>query len=257
MNARRLDNKKRAKARQKLTADLAGITSDISFISMEEYEMLSLIVDEARRGVDIKTRYSGFYRKLLSNAELRQVFLDTLEAVEAGEEGKLAPFPVGEKPDLAFLKKKSNLPESQQAENESWRITLQRTIEQLKNIFSPPQLAYRADANLFDDSWFTVLRDEIELGGSSYSILLECGISKEAEDALSAFLNIAMTLETATPSTGSPIFATLRWGRYNETLTIFEEGRTRFPDIPFSATFDSQNQEITSGLDLVFEIKPS
>jgi len=256
MNARRLDNGKRAKARQKLAVDLAGITSEISSIPMEENEMLSLIIDEALKGVDIKTRYSDFYRKLLSNAELRQVFLDTLEAIEAGKEGKLVPFPVGEKPDLAFLNKKSSQTGSQQIENEPWQITLQRTIQQLKNIFSPPQLAYRADANLFDDSWFTVLHDEIELGGSSYSILLECGISKETEDALSASLNIAMTLETATHSTGSPIFATLRWGEYSETLTIFEEGRTRFPDIPFSATFDNQNQEITSGLDLVLEIKP-
>jgi hypothetical protein len=255
MDTKRFDDEKRAKARQKPASDLAGFTSEDLIITQEDNEMLSLLIDEALKGVDIKTQYSDSYRRLLSNPELRQMFLDTLESIEAAQEGRLEPFPVAEKSSLAFLKDKTPPTESQQSEQAAWQISLQRTIQQLQNIFSPPQLAYRADASLFDDSWFTVLREEIELGGSGYSILLECGISEEADEALSASLNIAMTLES-TASPGSPIYATLRWGQYTETLTIAGEGRARFPDIPFSATFDQQNQEITSDLDLVLAIKP-
>lgn len=253
MNARRSENEKKTKAGEKQASDLAGPASEHLFITAEDNEVLSLLVDEALKGVDIKTQYPDSYRRLLGNPELRQMFLDTLESLEAEKEGRLEPFPVAGEPTLAFLKDRK--PEGRLSEQETWQVTLQRTIQQLQNIFSPPQLAYRADANLFDDNWFTVLREEIELGGSSYSILLECGISEETDEALSASLNIAMTLES-TASPESPIYATLRWGQYTEMLTIAGEGRARFPDIPFSATFDRQNQEITSDLDLVLAIKP-
>lgn len=253
MNARRSENEKKTKAGEKQASDWAGPASEHLFITAEDNEVLSLLVDEALKGVDIKTQYPDSYRRLLGNPELRQLFLDTLESFEAEKEGRLEPFPVAGEPTLAFLKDRK--PEGRLSEQETWQVTLQRTIQQLQNIFSPPQLAYRADANLFDDNWFTVLREEIELGGSSYSILLECGISEETDEALSASLNIAMTLES-TASPESPIDATLRWGQYTETLTIAGEGRARFPDIPFSATFDRQNQEITSDLDLVLAIKP-
>lgn len=214
-------------------------------------EMLSLMVNEAIKGVDIETRYPDFYQKLLRNAALRQAFLDTLEMLEAGKAGELIPLPAGERPRLGFLQKKTPRPAFPDAP--SWKITLNRTIQDLKSIFSPPQLAYRADANLFEENWFTILRDDIELGGSSYSVLLECGISKETEDALSATLNIAISMEKLPSAVAFPVSATLRWGEYSATLTLPDEGRVRFPDIPFYATFDPQNQEIISGLDLVLE----
>jgi hypothetical protein len=253
MNTRRSENEKKTKAGHKQASSFMGPASEQLPITAEDNEVLSLLVDETLKGVDIKTQYSDSYRRLLSNPELRQMFLDTLESLEAEKEGRLEPFPVAGEPNLSFLKDKK--PENQPSGRASWQISLQRTIEQLQNIFSPPQLVYRADANLFDDSWFTVLREEVELGGSSYSILLECGISEETDEALSASLNIAMTLES-TASPESPIYATLRWGQYTETLTMAGEGRARFPDIPFSAAFDQQNQEITSDLDLVLAIKP-
>jgi hypothetical protein len=255
MNTRRSENEKKTKAGKKQASNLAGPTSEHLFITTEDNEVLSLLVDEAIKGVDIKTQYSDSYRRLLSNPELRQMFLDTLESLEAEKESRLEPLPVAGEQNLAFLKQKTSQVEGQPAGGVSWQISLQRTIQQLQSIFSPPRLVYRADANLFDDSWFTVLREEVELGGSSYSILLECGISEETGEALSASLNIAMSLES-TASPDSPLSATLRWGKYTETLTIAGEGRVRFPDIPFSATFDQQNQEITSDLDLVLAIKP-
>jgi hypothetical protein len=257
MDTNQLDAGKTEKARKKLADDLAGIDSEISFMSMKANEMVSLIVDETIKGVDIKIRYPDFYQKLLSNTELRQVFLDTLESIEAEKQGEMVALPSGDKPNLAFLTRKSQQPGIHKLDRDRWQIILQKTIQQLQDIFSGgPALAYRSDANLFDDSWFTLARGEVELEGTSYSILLECGISKETEEALSAFLNIAMTLETANASLPTPIHVTLQWGKYSETLTIAKEGRTRFPDIPFSDSFDAQDQKIIAGLDLILEIKP-
>lgn len=252
MNAKRLKHEKIAKARQKLASDLAGFTSKHLALSLEDNEMLSLLVDEVLQGVDIKTQYPDSYSRLLNNPELRQLFLDILESLEADTESRLEHLPVGKEPNLAFLKNKEPRPESQKP----WQVTLQRTIRQLQDIFSPPQLAYRADPSLYEDSWFTLLREDIELGGASYSILLECGLSEETEQALSAALNVAILLESkAAPD--SPLQATLRWGNYTETLTIAGEGRAQFRDIPFSETFDPQNQQIKSNLDLVLEVEPT
>jgi hypothetical protein len=241
-------------AKQKLASDLAGLASEHSLITQHDNEMLSFLIDESLKGVDIKTQYPDSYRSLLSNPELRQMFLDTLESLEADAEGRLELFPVVGEPNLAFLKDSKS--EGQSSEQEtSWQVTLQRTIRQLQDIFSPPQLAYRADPSIYDDSWFTVLREDIELGGASYSILLECGLSEQTEQALSASLNVAILLESkAAPD--SPLQVTLHWGNYTGTLTIAGEGRASFHDIPFLDTFDQQNQQIKSDLDLVLEVEP-
>jgi hypothetical protein len=258
MNTPLFEHGKSDRAGKKLAEALAGIGSDLSsFISTEENEMLSLIVDETLKGVDIETRYPDFYQKLFGNAALRQVFLETLESVEAEKAGALLPFPAVAEPKLTFLTRKAGPPRLQKLEDERWQIKLQKTIQELQNIFSPPALAYRSDANLFDDNWFTVLREEIEVDGSTYSILLECSRSQETEEALSAALNLAMTLEPAAAASQPSIQVTLQWGKYTETVAFAEEGRARFPDIPFSATFDQQDQRLLSGLDLLLEINPA
>jgi hypothetical protein len=256
MNKNQSDRWKNENAAKSLEDDLAAIDSGTPFISMEEDEMLSLMVDETLKGVDIKIYYPAFYRQLFSNAVLRQVFLDTLELAEIEKKGEMVPFPAAGKPNLAFLNKKPLQSGIEKLDAHRWQIKWQKTVEQLEAIFSPPTLAYRSDANLFDDAWFPVLRGDANLSGSTYSVLLECGISKETDEALSASLNLAVTLELATPLAQFPIYATLHWGKYDETLKVTEEGRVRFPDIPFAVTFDMQNQSITSGLDLTLEIRP-
>lgn len=252
MNTRQI-KKEETKAGKKPASNLAGTATENLSFSLKENEMLSLLIDETLKGVDIKTQYSDSYRALLNNPELRQIFLDTLQSLEAQAENRLEPLPVGAKLNLDFLRKKQ--PQKQPGEQPIWKVSLQRTIQQLKDIFTPPQLDYRADANFYEENWFTLLREEVEIGGCSYSIWLECGISEETEQALSALLNIAMILETkATPA--SSLRATLCWGNYAETLTILGEGRARFRDIPFSDTFDQQSHEILSGINLLLEVAP-
>lgn len=240
-------------AMQRLADDLAYIVPNNSFISAEENEMLSLMVDETLKGVDLKTRYPIFYQKLLNNAELRQAFVDILESVDGGQRGQLVPIPAGGAKSLAFLNKKPSRPRVEKLNENHWKIKWKKTVEQLRNVFFPPNLAFRSDPNLFDDSWFILLREDVNLAGSTYSALLECGVSKEMEDALSPSLSLAATFETPQLPTESIVYATLHWGEYNEKRQV-TEGRVKFPDIPFAMTFDRQNQIITSELDLTLEI---
>jgi hypothetical protein len=52
----------------------------------ENSELLSLLVDETLKGVDVKSVYPDGYQQLLDNPELRQIFLDTLAGLEDEDE---------------------------------------------------------------------------------------------------------------------------------------------------------------------------
>jgi hypothetical protein len=255
MNTNQSPRGKKQKTVKRLADDLAAIDSDISSISMGDNEMLSLILNQSLKDVDIKARYPTFYRKLLHNAELRRAFVDALDAVESEKSGEMVSLPGMVKPSLAFLTNRPVQPGIEKLDKNRWKIKWQKTIEQLQAIFSPPELAFRK-SNLVEDTWFTILRGETDVEGSLYSVLLECGILDDTSDALSAFLNIAVTLKSATPSPQFPVYATLNWGKYSETLKITEEGRVRFPDIPFTITFDKEYQNIISELKLELVISP-
>lgn len=254
MSTNRLDRGNQENAIKRLADDLAAIRPNTSFISTEEDEMLSLMVDETLKGVDLKTRYPAFYQKLLKNPALRQAFMDILESLESEKSGQMKPIPAGGRSSLAFLHKRDVQPSIEKIDENHWQITWQRTVEQLRSIFFPPELAYRSDPELFDDSWFILLREDVDLGGSVYSALLECGVSKETEDALSPLLSLAATFETPRLPSEAAVYATLHWGTYHEKRQVTEDGRVKFPDIPFTLTFDQQNQSIISELDLTLEI---
>ena len=252
----KLDAHKQQEAIKRLAKDLAEIDAQILSTSIGDNEMLSLIVNEALKGVDISTRFPTFYRKLLNNPDLRQAFVDIVESIEDEKEKGLTVLPEMPKANLTFL---TDLPPKSivaRLDENRFRINWQRTVEQLQAIFSPPELAYRSDPSLFEDPWFTLIREEIEVGEALYTVALECTLAGDTDEALSAFLNIAVTLETTTGQSYFPIQATLQWGAYDENLSITEEGRARFPDIPFISIFDNEYQSVKSDLNLTLDTNP-
>lgn len=67
---------------QRLVADLVEIGAQTQPVLDVDWELLSIMVDEAANGVDIMRRHPAFYHKLLDNVDLRQAFLDALESLE-------------------------------------------------------------------------------------------------------------------------------------------------------------------------------
>jgi hypothetical protein len=246
-----LDPIKKQAATWNLINDLSEIDTQASPATEAEREMLSLIIDEIRKSVDISVRYPTFYRKLLNNANLRQTFIDVLESIE--EENEYASWPEFARPSLAFLSNQKPKSIVERFGKNQWRVTLQQSIEQLQAIFSPPELAYRSDPSLYEDPWLTLLRGEIEVAGCLYTILLECSLAEEIDDALALSLNIAVTLEAATDLPQTPLYATLQWGSYDESLPISEEGRTRFPYVSLPAILDEDQQKVKADLYLILE----
>lgn len=232
---------------RKLIEELSHFDFQLSDISIEDDEMLSLIASEAVKGVDIAKRYPVFYRKLLNSANLRRTFLDVLQMLE----------PAGADPitraDLSFLNRPTPPPVVEMSGQDTWRVVWQRTMQQLQGIFSPSELAYRADPDLLEDPWFTIVREEVEIEKSLCTIALECTLSGDMDNALSTFLNFAMTLASPMASAQRPLRASLQWGQYHETVSVSAEGRVKFPDIPFALIYDDQSQKIKCDLNLALE----
>lgn len=240
------------KVAKQLVEDLMIVNRQKLPASVADNEMLSLMVDEAIKGIDISKQYPNFYKKLLDNPNLRSAFLDSLESIEEAKQDQSISLPAAPRGKLVFLTNLSADPTITKM-RDKWRIIWQRTIEQLQAVLAPSQLAYRSDPITFEDPWFTLMRSETEVEGAIYTIALECTLSEHDNSALSPLLNIAVTLKMADTQTRFPVLSTLQWGTYNQTINILEEGRARFPDIPFSMIFDRSNENIAAELNLIIE----
>ena len=241
------------KAFKKLTDDLAELDAKASSTLMVDSDMLSLVVSDALKGVDISNRYPAFYRKILNNDDLRQAFVDAVGSMENEKQSETAVLPLPIIPALDFLSHPLQQPAIIKLGADKWRTIWRQSIEQLQSKFSPPELAYRSDPSLFEDPWITLLRGDIEVAGSLYTVMLDCSLAEETDEALAVSFTLAVTLETPINLPQSPLEATLQWGVYNETLVISEEGRTRFPDIPLPTILDEEQQNVIAELSLTLE----
>ncbi len=243
---------RRTTALKRLAEHLAALQGQTETPLAAESDMLSLIVSDTLHGANLAQRYPAFYQKLLENRALREAFLDALESVEAENASELVPLPAQTKPTLDFLKLQSPAPIVESASQTTWHAVWQRSLEQLQAIFSPPRLAYRADP-LMEDSWFTLLREELITSTTTYEFALECSLAAERENALAASINLAVTLGSPDMQSQFPLRAHLQWGEYDEIIELLEEGRMKFPDIPLTMIFDSATQEIHAGLSFTLE----
>jgi hypothetical protein len=240
---------------KKLVEHLGALEAQAGSPLSMESDMLSQIVSGALKGEDISRRYPAFYRKLLENPDLRQAFLDALDSLEAERAGDLVPMPAAGEASLDFLADPTPGPAVERLGKENWRFTWKKSLEQLQALFSPGELAYRAGLDPLEDPWFTLLRDELTAAGTTFAVALECSLSRDRDDALAAFLNLAVTLGSTPGPEQFPLRATLRWGAYHESLLLAEEGRARFPDILLSAVFDPSQDYVRAGLSLTLETK--
>ena len=236
----------------KLANELAEYNPRTSDATREDIEMLSMVFDEVLNGQDITTRFPSFYRKLLDNASLRQAFLDLMETIQ-DEKSSQVPFPAGSQTDLAFLADKPKQPTLESAGKDQWRITWQRTIKYLQSIFSPPELAYRMDPSLYEDPWVTLLRGETRVNDCLFSVLLDCSLAQNSDSALAVTLNVATTFDTKQTLQEFPLQASLNWGAYNECITVANEGRIHFPNVPLAVIFDDEVKNVTAELNLTLE----
>jgi hypothetical protein len=246
------ENSRKSAALKRLTEHLTALMEEGGAISPMESDMLSLIVSGTLNGENLAQRYPDFFKKMLENAELRQAFLDALEIIEAERAGELTPMPAPET-RLDFLTSQPPAPKMTVMDEERWSILWQRPLEQLQAIFSPPELAYRTEQSLIEEPWFTLLRDEVTVSESTYTIVLDCAAAEDEENTLAVHVSLAVTPGASRKPAKFPLRAKLAWGDYQQNVLIPEEGRMRFPNIPFGMIFDPALENLRAGLSLTLE----
>lgn len=230
---------------QRLIEDLKRLNTSESKISVEDQESLSLIVDEALKGVDIRRRYPAFFDRLLRSSALRALFVECvqdLRETDRSNEGFTFAF----KPaDLAFL---HPAVANGAVKEPRWKVCLQRSTEQLMTAFFAPQLNLRG-AESSDEPNITLLRSEFLMQGATYSVMLQGRLHDSRDDVLQLSLNVA-TAE----GTFQPLESTLEWGSFKSSAPIEHEGDTPLPDLPFSSVFNDSQDKIEAELYLTLTV---
>lgn len=230
-----------------LLADL-NQPAQLPFVGEVDYQMLSLVVNDALEGVDITARYPAFYRKLLADAELRQMFLDAL-VILTGEE--LEPLPQGFSRDLSFLQTAVSPPPTiQQTLSNKWQAAWHLLAEQLnQKFFQTYQPVYRSSA-LLEEMSMVLLRRDFTAGSRQYNVILEAVSPLDQPEQLQLTLLV-------TPLTDGPLpamKASLQWGGDVLTAAPDPYGRAQFPLLPLATILDETGNHILSDLHLNLEI---
>lgn len=215
-------------------------------------KLLSHIIHDTLQGVVISRRYPAFFERLITDLELRETFLDTLEILELNCSGKLEPLPGEPDSDLSFLYKQPAQPEIHLADSGSWRVVWRQTADQIDTLFTSyqsktPKAPCRDVADWLDDDRIVLLRDEMAIGEEHYHILLEA-IQSEAQPE---HLNISLLIRKV-PYTLVALEAYVKWGSYEKSLTLDTYNLGRFTAIPLTAVLDQSGRKVIGDLHLEF-----
>lgn len=215
-------------------------------------EMLSIVVNDALNGVDIAKRYPSIFNKMLQDEEMRESFIDAIETVEKGQK-----LPTSPAVNIDFLSTLSLRPSLEIINKENWKVQWRRTIEQLQAIFSPAELAYRSDPSLYDDPWFTLLRDEFEVEGEAVSVVLDGTISEKDDDSIEVILKVAL-IDLATEEEIIPnLRGVLHWGEYQGETKVSAGRGGVFPPLTISTILDSSRENVIAELQLDLVKEPA
>ncbi|MFO7681523.1 MAG: hypothetical protein R6X34_15875 [Chloroflexota bacterium] len=249
-----------AALRQQLATDDAAwpptavsLFSDLSASSdeMENDAMLTILVQDALRGVDIPRKYPQSYRTLLSNGRLRQRFLDLLAALEPNQAEDMPPMP---KPDLSFLQTDVSPHPTIHHSPTGWQAAWQLLGDYLANCFStlPTQSTAQVYRSSYDDlleeQYGVLLEDVFSVANKQFNILLAAEIDAENPEVTTLSLTVS-----AVSGHQPPLQATLTWGSYQAALPLDGYGQAVFPPLVIAAILDEAGQAISADLHLVLE----
>lgn len=237
----------------RLLDDLYGPAPDMP--AEELQSMLTLLVDEARQGVDITRRYPELYRALVRHPALHQTFVESLEILDESEDPAWNPLPGPPSRDLSFLHELEPAGLVQQVEPNRWRISWRRSAQELARLFRPGALApiLRGDLDDWDeeDDRRTLLRQLATVDGLELDVLLETAEPAEDTRELPLFLTVTRGGgQTARPT----LTAVVSWGDYQASAVLDQDGSAVLPPAPLDAVYDAELAEFKDGLRLVLDI---
>ncbi len=230
---------------QRLIEDLKKLNTSETPTSVHDQESLSLIVDEALKGVDIRKRYPAFYDRLLRSSALRAQFIEFVQDLRDTDAADDDLPVLVKSADLAFLHHSEPVKSSTEP---VWKVSLHRSAEQLMAAFFAPQLGFRGNATT-EETAITLLRSEFLMQGATYSVMLLGRLHETRDDILQLSLNVA-----ASDGAFKPLRSTLEWGKIKSDALIDHEGDTCLPDLPLASVFNRSLEKIEAELFLTLTV---
>jgi hypothetical protein len=209
--------------------------------------MLSIVVNDALLGIDVKKKYPVFFAQMLVDADLRRAFLDVLEILEQSQTGQLPEYAGPSILSLDFLLDTIPEPRTKVLENNKWQLAWRRTRCQLQKMFEiaswDVEGAYRYNDMLLDESYFNILRSRAIIEEQELEISVD--VSRTFVDPET--LNLIVTVFSPTDQiTG--LTTTIAWGSYLETVEVNHFGLARFPSLKNNQILDDSSK-LTHGLE--------
>jgi hypothetical protein len=213
--------------------------------------MLSFIVSESARGVNLAGHYPIFHRRLQKDPALRKQFQDSLDLLLQTQANTLEHLPGPPSQDLYFLKTRPR-PECSVESTESggWDVILKLGKTQLNTLFSPlpvePATRHGLRIGLDEDNWFTLFRETVETSEGSWRVVLEGTPIDEPKDALK--LAVMVMPVAGQNKKRFRLRATLIWGECAATVAVDERGHASFPWIRLESVLDESRTRISDDL---------
>lgn len=222
----------------------------LSSVTEADYQMLSLVVNDALEGVDVTVQYPTFYRKLLADAQLRGAFLDAL-AILSDDAVDLNLRPEEFNRDLSFLKTAvSPSPTIKHPLTDKWQAVWHLLAKQIdQQFFQSFQPVYRS-SDLLEDTSIVLLRNDFAAGDRQYDVILEAASLFDTPEQLQLTLLVTPLSDELLPT----MKAGLQWGGAVLTAVPDRYGRAQFPLLPLNTILDESGNHILSDLHLSLEI---
>jgi hypothetical protein len=220
-----------------LISDLSHLTTTPKTASPnEDYEMLSIVVNDALIGIDVMKKYPAFYARMLADEELRIAFLDTLELLEEGLAGNLPDYSGSEFFNLDFLQEFMPRPAIKKSTKNNWQLIWQRTVHQLQILFNmallQPTEDFRSGGVFLDEDHINILNSHMEIEEKEVEVRLDL---LRTTNQLG---NLNLMLTCFAPKEPSQRFeATIVWGDYCHTSAVNSRGLAKFPPLDAAQLF--------------------
>lgn len=207
------------------------------------FDMLPLIIQQIKNGVNLEVSHPTFYQHLLTNVILRQAFVDSLDAElrfeTSGISSSQKTTRIANLNHLIMTPAKILL--SAQGE---WQATVEKRSVQIQNYFETQlmQLMLARSDHSIELAWQTLVKSDIKLQDALYSVLL---------DVKPRGLYFDLRLDVASDSLPfPPIVAKLGWGEYDTVVVVKESGLVMLPQVSAESVFAHATTSFTEDIRL-------
>lgn len=243
----------------RLDVESSGLLHDLVLVNSptlteEDRPMLTIAIEEALNGVDISQKYPDFYKRMLQDAVLGDLFDDAVEIFTLSRDPNWNPLPRPASRDLSFLKKPRSLPTIIRKAYNEWEAKFRKSVDELYLLLisANPQPVLRQRTADLETQWITLVQDTITVKDIVFQVLLEASQLPNSPDHLFLFLFVTTQTDQTVP--WRHLHAKIEWGTYSNTVPITLQGKIKLGDVPMQEIMIVDGEFAPAGLNLSLNI---